>query len=64
MKAGNSPGSKEIVDLLAKLKTLTPEYPADRLVARRAAFLKQIAALNSQVQGRSGTRGAQEAASE
>lgn len=58
MIAGKPPGPKEIIDLLSKLKDLTPEYPADLLAARRAAFLKQVAVLTDQLQGWSG-KGAQ-----
>ena len=33
--------TKEITELLSKLKAETPEYPSELMEARKAAFLKQ-----------------------
>jgi len=41
--------TKEITDLLSKLKAETPDYPSDLLAAKRAAFLKQ--AVNIKIDG-------------
>lgn len=35
--------SQDVIDLLSKLKESTPEYPADLLAARKAAFLQTVA---------------------
>ena len=35
--------AQDIVDLLSKLKESTPEYPADLLAARKAAFIEAVA---------------------
>ena len=32
---------KEVIDLLSKLKTETPDYPSDLLAARKSAFINQ-----------------------
>lgn len=36
---------QDIIELLAKLKAETPDYPADLVEARKAAYLKQIVEL-------------------
>ena len=46
--------SKEIIDLLSKLKEETPEYPAQMMEARKAAFLKQAANLRIPGEGNGG----------
>jgi len=48
---------KDIINLLSKLKEQTPEYPADMLEARKAAFLKQAANLKIQGDGNGGDAG-------
>ena len=50
---------KEIIGLLSKLKSETPDYPADLLEARKAAFLKQAAILKIQGKGQGGQSGQQ-----
>jgi hypothetical protein len=59
MIKGNPPGSKEIINLLSKLKAETPDYPTDLLVARKAAFLGQASILKIQGGGRGGEGGQQ-----
>lgn len=48
---------KEIISLLSKLKSETPEYPVDLLEARKAAFLKQAATLKIEGKGDGGQDG-------
>lgn len=50
---------KEIIGLLSKLKEQTPEYPANLLESRKAAFLKQAATLKIQGKGQGGEGGAE-----
>jgi len=54
-----SPNSKEIIKLLSKLKAETLEYPADMLMSRKAAFLKQAVTLKIQGKGQGGEGGQQ-----
>jgi hypothetical protein len=35
--------SQNVIDLLSKLKESTPEYPAELLASRKAAFLEAVA---------------------
>jgi len=48
---------KDIASLLSKLKDQTPEYPANMMEARKAAFLKQAASLKTQMDGKGGNDG-------
>ena len=41
--------SKEIIELLSRLKSETPEYPVDMLAVRKANFLRQVATLKIQI---------------
>lgn len=52
-------GPKEIINLLSKLKANTPDYPAEMFSARKAAFLKQVAAIQLQSGGPGGNGGQQ-----
>lgn len=45
---------KSIIQMLAKLKAQTPEYPADLMAARKAAFQKQNASVNLDGNGKGG----------
>jgi len=47
--------TKEITDLITQLKSETPDYPADLLAARKAAFLKQ--AVNISISTKGGPQG-------
>ena len=38
-----SPANQPVVELLGRLRQLAPDYPADLLAARRAAFVAQVA---------------------
>lgn len=49
--------NKEITDLLSKHKAETPDYPADLLAARKAAFLKQAVKIKVGGKGQGGQRG-------
>jgi hypothetical protein len=40
-----SPNPQDIIGLLSKLKDSTPDYPADLMAARKAAFTKQTLAI-------------------
>ncbi|HEX6269098.1 MAG TPA: discoidin domain-containing protein [Anaerolineales bacterium] len=42
MKASSSPHDQEVIEILERLKSLTAEYPAGLLSARRAAFINQV----------------------
>lgn len=57
MMSKRSLNPKEIIRLLSKLKSETPEYPAELLDARKAAFLKQAATLKIEGKGQSGEGG-------
>ena len=48
---------QDIIGLLSKLKAGTPEYPADLMSARKAAFMKQAIALKIHGHGHSGKGG-------
>lgn len=50
---------KEIINLLSKLKASTPDYPAEMFSARKAVFLKQVAAIQMQSGGPGGNGGPQ-----
>jgi len=52
-----APNPEEIISLLSKLKESTPEYPADLMAARKAAFLKEAIALQIHPRGMSGKGG-------
>lgn len=52
-----APDTKEIIRLLSQLKAETPEYPADLLAVRKAAFIKKLAALSTQGNGPGGEQG-------
>lgn len=51
--------TKEITDLLSKLKAETPEYPSDLLAAKKAAFLKHAVNIKIDGGGQSGESGHQ-----
>ena len=42
MKSKSSPQRQDLLEVLKSIQSLQPEYPADLLAARRAAFLAQI----------------------
>ena len=48
---------KEVIDLLAKLKNQTPDYPQNLIAARKAAFLKQVVAVKIDGKGQGGQHG-------
>ena len=48
---------KEVTDLLSKLKSTTPDYPADLMAARRAAFVKKAIAVKLEGKGPGGKGG-------
>ena len=50
MASKGTMNTKEITDLLSKLKAETPDYPADLLAAGKASFLKQ--AVNIKIDGK------------
>ena len=50
-----SPDPQEIIGLLSKLKDSTPDYPANLMAARKAAFIKQTLAIK--LHGHSGKGG-------
>jgi hypothetical protein len=52
-----SSDSKEIINLLSRLKTQTPDYPAEMLAARKATFLKDAAVIKLQIKGQGGEGG-------
>lgn len=47
----------DVIGLLFKLKGTTPDYPANLLVERKAAFLKQAIAIKLDGPGRGGSQG-------
>lgn len=49
--------SQDVIGLLSKLKDSTPDYPMDLMAARKAAFLKQVIAINMDGSGLSGKGG-------
>jgi hypothetical protein len=49
--------TKEITDLLSKLKDKTPDYPSDMLAAKKAAFLKQAVNIKIETKGQGGEGG-------
>jgi len=55
--AKNTMNSKEIIDLLGKAKAGTPDYPADLMAARKAAFLKQSIVVKIDTKGQGGQQG-------
>jgi hypothetical protein len=57
MMSKRSINPREIIRLLSKLKSETPEYPAELLDARKAAFLKQAATLKIEGKGQGGEGG-------
>jgi hypothetical protein len=59
MIAMTPPDSKQIIELLAKLKLETPDYPANMLAVRRAAFISQATTLRIQGKGQGGEGGQQ-----
>jgi hypothetical protein len=48
---------QEVIGLLSKLKASTPDYPADLMAARKAAFMKQAIAIKFHGHGHSGKGG-------
>ena len=48
---------KEVTDLLSKLKSTTPDYPADLMAARRTAFVKKAIAVKLEGKGPGGKGG-------
>ena len=62
MKMPNEPLERQdIIELLAKLKAETPDYPADLVEARKSAYLKQIVEIQISRKdqgGEAGKRGA------
>lgn len=59
MVARTPPSSKEIIELLSRLKAETPDYPANLLEARKSAFIKQAATFRVQGKGQGGEGGQQ-----
>jgi hypothetical protein len=59
MMSKQSLNPKDIIELVSRLKAETPEYPADMLAARKAAFLKQAATIKIQVDSQGGDGGQQ-----
>ena len=57
MMSKRSINPREIIRLLSKLKSETPEYPAELLDARKAAFLKQAVTLKIEGKGQGGEGG-------
>ena len=55
----STPSSKEIIELLSRLKAETPDYPAHILAARKNSFLNQAATLKIQGRGHGGEGGQQ-----
>ena len=49
--------TKEITELLSKLKAETPEYPSELMEARKAAFLKQAVNIKIDRTGQGGQQG-------
>lgn len=49
--------TKEITDLLSKLKDKTPDYPSDMMAAKKAAFLKQAVTIKIETKGQGGEGG-------
>jgi hypothetical protein len=50
---------EEIINLLSKLKDETPDYPAEMLAGRKAAFLKQVVNIKIDGKGQGGEGGQQ-----
>ena len=50
---------QDIIELLAKLKAETPDYPADLVEARKAAYLKQIVEIQISRKDQGGEAGKQ-----
>ena len=59
MVVGYSLNSKDIIELLSRLKAETPEYPANMLAERKANFLRQAANLEVQSKEQGGEGGHQ-----
>jgi hypothetical protein len=55
----STPSSKEIIELLSRLKAETPDYPAHILAARKNSFLNHAATLKIQGKGQGGEGGQQ-----
>ena len=55
--AKSTMNSEEVIQLLSKLKTGTPDYPSDLLAARKAAFIKQAVTIKIDGKGQSGGNG-------
>ena len=49
--------TKEITDLLSKLKDKTPDYPSDMMAAKKAAFLKQAVYIKIDTKSQGGEGG-------
>jgi len=59
MSPGKPLNTKEITELLSKLKAETPEYPSELMEARKAAFLKQAVNIKIDRTGQGGEGGHQ-----
>lgn len=59
MSPGKPLNTKEITELLSKLKAQTPEYPSELMEARKAAFLKQAVNIKIDRTGQGGEGGNQ-----
>jgi len=59
MSPGKPLNTKEITELLSKLKAETPEYPSELMEARKAAFLKQAVNIKIDRTGQGGNGGHQ-----
>lgn len=59
MSPGKPLNTKEITELLSKLKAETPEYPSELMEARKAAFLKQAVNIKIDRTGQGGDGGHQ-----
>ena len=57
MTAKRSMNSEEVIKLLSKLKAETPDYPADLMAAKKAAFLKQAVNIKIDSKGQGGEGG-------
>jgi len=55
--AGRPVNPEKIIELLAELKTKTPDYPPELLEARKAAFMQQVISIGMQGNGPGGESG-------
>jgi len=56
--AGQPVNPEKIIELLAELKTKTPDYPSEMLDARKAAFMEHVVSISLQGKGPGGESGA------